>query len=267
MENYQLAGAAVLSYDNIETTDNLIASAIKSLPKSAVTAVMPVVKTKGPTSQWVEPFYKDDKFELLSVPVNMFTEHNKRKSLRLSCNAVQDLVRMYTPESLDAIVQSWIMFHKNKQQRDELVEILQSPEVSLPAEHQVTLGNEEDIFEILQDRIYQVIAKIKTDYQLGDTHFSVVGPNGVLYAASRMQYYNDKIHVMTDDRLKKVYVFPTGDGAMTRAGIGLFEYADEYQRTHDSTTGDLCYWIYNRSNIVVNPCHKENPIIRNIDLV
>lgn len=268
MENYQLGGSAVLSYDNIETTDNLIASAIKSLPKSAVTAVMPVVKTKGPTSQWVEPYYKDDKFELLSAPVTMFTDGNTRKHLRLSCNALQDLVRMYTPESLDAIVQGWISFHKNKQQRDEFVELLQTPEVSgIPAEHSIALANEEDFFEILQDKIYQVIARIKTEYQLGETHFSVVGPYSIMYAATRMQYFNDKIHVMCDDRLKKVYVFPTGDSAMTRAGVGLFEYADEYQRSNDSTTGDLCYWIYNRSNIVVNPCHKETPIIRNIDLV
>ena len=57
METYQNGANAVLSQLDGETTDNLIASAIKTLPKSAVAEVMPVVKTKGPTSQWVEPYF------------------------------------------------------------------------------------------------------------------------------------------------------------------------------------------------------------------
>lgn len=261
-------GSAVLSFDDIATTDNLIASAITTLPKSAVGAVLPVVKTKGPTSQWVEPFYEGDKLRLVSSPVTMFTESNEHKSLRLTCNAVQDLMRMYSPESLDSTVKGWIMFHKNTQQRNQLIELLQSPEISgIPAESQVVETPNEDFFEIVQYHIYSAIAKIKTDYQLGDTHFSVVGPNKITYSVTRMQYYSDKIHFMADDRLNKIYVFPTGDSAMTRAGIGLFEYADEYQRSTDPETGDLCYWIYNRSSIVVNPCHSIKPLVRNIDIV
>lgn len=76
-----------------------------------------------------------------------------------------------------------------------------------------------------------------------------------------------KIHAMFDDRLERVYVFPTGDNGLGRAGIALSEYSDEFQKTNDPDSGDLVYWIYNRYQIALNPVHKYTPIVRNIKLV
>lgn len=269
METYSNGANAVLSIPDGETTDNLIASALKSLPKSAVGAVMPVVKTKGPTSQWVEPFYNKNKLELLSNPVTMYLESNERKHLTITSNAVEDLIRMYTPEAYVPMVASWMLYHKNIQQRDELVKVLQSPEVDgLPADShipEVANATQEDVYEFIQDKILQSMEAIKKDYQLGDVHFSVVGPYAVAYPVTRLAQTH-KVHFMTDDRLKKIYVFPTGSSMMDRAGLGLFEYADETQKAVDPDSGDLSYWFYNRSTIVVNPCHKRLPLIRNITM-
>ena len=272
MENYALGQNAVLSILDGETTDNLIASAIKTLPKSAVAEVMPVVKTKGPTSQWVEPYYdtKDTtgKIELLSSPVSMYDASNIRKNMIFSSNAAEDLMRMYTPEAFTSTLHNWILFQKNTQQRDELVKVLQSPLVSGVSEN-ATIPNvvnttQEDVYEFIQDQVMRVIAQIEKDYQLGNVHFSVVGPYDIAYPMMRLKSQMGNIHFMCDDRLERIYVFPTGDSAMSRAGLSIFEYADEVQKAVDPETGDLSYWAYNRSVIVVNPCHIRKPIIRNI---
>lgn len=272
MENYNLGQNAVLSTVDGETTDNLIASAIGKLPNSAVSAIMPVIKTKGPTSQWVEPYYHKDKLEMVSTPVSMFDDQtqNERKSLKISCNAVEDLMRMYRPESYNAIIQQWITFHKNTQQRDNLVRVLQSNEVSgnqADFDVQGIQDQNEDVFEILQDRISRCMTQIKKDYQLSDVQFSVVGPYSITYSIKRLEnWFKVKINAMYDDRLDRVYVFPSGNSSADRAGLTLFEYADEYQKSNDFDTGDTVYWIYNRSSIVVNPCHAKTPIIRSIQL-
>ena len=272
METYQDGANAVLSQLDGETTDNLIASAIKTLPKSAVAEVMPVVKTKGPTSQWVEPYFDTynptGKIEFLSSPVDMYDISNTRKNMRFTSNAVEDLVRMYTPEAFSATLHGWVLFQKNSQQRDELVKVLQSPEVSgVPTN--ATIPNvvnttQEDVYEFIQDQVMRVIAEIEKDYQLGNVHFSVVGPYDIAYPMMRLKAQMGRLHYMCDDRLDRIYVFPTGDAAMSRAGLSIFEYADEVQKAIDSETGDLSYWVYNRSIIIVNPCHKLKPIIRNI---
>jgi hypothetical protein len=272
METYQNGANAVLSQIDGETTDNLIASAIKTLPKSAVAEVMPVVKTKGPTSQWVEPYYntydKTGKIELLSSPVSMYDISNTRKNMVFSSNAVEDLIRMYTPEAFNSTLHGWILFQKNSQQRDELVKVLQSPEVSgVPASATIPAivnTTQEDVYEFIQDQVMRVIAEIEKDYQLGSVHFSVVGPYSIAYPMMRLKSHMNRIHYMCDDRLDRIYIFPTGDAAMSRAGLSIFEYADEVQKAIDSETGDLSYWVYNRSIIIVNPCHKRKPIIRNI---
>lgn len=272
METYQDGANAVLSQLDGETTDNLIASAIKTLPKSAVAEVMPVVKTKGPTSQWVEPYFDTHnptgKIEFLSSPVDMYDVSNTRKNMRFTSNAVEDLVRMYTPEAFSATLHGWVLFQKNSQQRDELVKVLQSPEVSGVPEN-ATIPNvvnttQEDVYEFIQDQVMRVIAEIEKDYQLGNVHFSVVGPYDIAYPMMRLKAQMGRLHYMCDDRLDRIYVFPTGDAAMSRAGLSIFEYADEVQKAIDSETGDLSYWVYNRSIIIVNPCHKHKPIIRNI---
>lgn len=272
METYQDGANAVLSQLDGETTDNLIASAIKTLPKSAVAEVMPVVKTKGPTSQWVEPYYdtynKTGKIELLSSPVSMYDISNTRKNMVFSSNAVEDIIRMYTPEAFSSTLHGWILFQKNFQQRDELVKVLQSAEVSgIPASATIPAvvnTTQEDVYEYIQDQVMRVIAEISKDYQLGNVHFSVVGPYSIAYPMMRLQSHMGRIHYMCDDRLDHIYIFPTGDAAMSRAGLSIFEYADEVQKAVDSETGDLSYWVYNRSIIIVNPCHKRKPIIRNI---
>ena len=271
MENYLNGANAVLSLPDGETTDNLIASAITSLPKSAVAAVMPVVKTKGPTSQWVEPYFDTKgKIELLSSPVSMYEVSNTRKNMVFSSNAAEDLARMYTPEAFSSTLHNWVLFQKNIQQRDELVRVLQSPEVSGIAPNAVIPNvvntTQEDVYEFIQDQVLRVVSQIKKDYQLGDVHFSVVGPYDIAYPMMRLESMFKKLHVMCDDRLDRIYVFPTGDNAMSRAGLAIFEYADEVQKAVDPDTGDLSYWVYNRSTIQINPCHKKLTLIRNIQV-
>lgn len=270
MEHYDLSGQATLSLENVETTDNLIATAIKTMPSSAVAGILPVVKTKGPTSQWVEPLYLADKVKFVSSPVTMFIEGNTRKRLSFTSNAVENLTHMYTPQSVVDTLQRWIAFFKNAQQREDIIGVLNSPEVQANAPQQTIdlTTNIEDKFELVQDAVVREIVAIKKDYQMGSNHFSVVAPYAAAYAIEGItRKTNFKVHTMFDDRLDKIYVFPTGDETASRAGLTLFEYADEWQRAIDSETGELVYWIYNRSSVVLNPCHKETPIVRSIQLV
>lgn len=272
MQNYALGANAVLSTLDGETTDNLIASAIDTLPKSAVSAVMPVVKTKGPTSQWVEPYYTNNKLQILASPVTMYNETSNRKNIRFSCNAVEDIMRMYKPESFMHTLHNWILFQKNSKQRDELVKVLQSAEVDGIAPDSEVNGlinpTVEDNYEIAIQKIMETMARIQKDHQLGDVPFSVCGPYELLYPVYRANSWmrQDRINFFGDDRLTKIYVFPTGDNHASRAGLCLFEYADEVQKSLDSETGDLSYWVYSRSTIVVNPIHSKTPLIRNITI-
>lgn len=271
MENY-VGTSGTLSAEHVETTDNLIASAIKTVPKSAIAAILPVVKTKGPTSQWVEPWFAEDKLELLSSPISMFIDDNSRRNLRFSCNAVEDIARMYTPEAFTSTVHGWVLFHKNKRQRAELIKLLRTPDIAnVPADASIPSLRDplsDDNSKIIQTRVLQVINDLKKDFQLGDTHFSVVAPYEMGYALTQLSLaLGHKLHILYDDEVTKMYIFPTGEGDLSRAGIGLFEYADEVQKAVDPETGDLAYWIYNRSMLAINPVHKKNPIVRNLELL
>lgn len=270
METY-ITTSATLSLDNIETTDNLIASAIKTIPKSAVASIMPVVKTKGPTSQWVEPWFNEDKLELVSTPVSVFEKQNERRNIRFSSNALEDICRIYTPEAFTSLVHSWVLFQKNKKQRDELVQLLESPEVKgvTPEASIPSLRDplSQDDSKIIQTRVIQAINDIQKDFQLGEVHFSIAAPYEMGYALSLLKLtFKEKIHIFYDERLTKVYIFPTGDSDMSRAGLSVFEYSDEIQKSIDPETGDLAYWVYSRSKIAINPIHQKHPIIRNLEL-
>lgn len=271
MEHYSNDGAATLSLYHGSDTDNLIASAIKTLPKSAVAEIMPVVKTKGPTSQWVEPWYVDDKIKLVSTPISMFAESNKRKHISFSAEALDKICRTYTPEGFTHVVHNWVLFQKNKQQRNELVQLLKSPEINgVPADGNIPNLKDplsEDNSKLIQTRILAVMNDIKKDFQLGNAHFSVVAPYELGFAMTQLQItLKDKIHVMFDDTVDKVYVFPTGERDLSRAGFAIFEYADEHQKAIDPETGESVFWVYNRSQIAVNPLHQEHPIIRNLTI-
>lgn len=272
MESYVLDGSATLSQVHGETTDNLIFSAIEKLPASAVAEIMPVVKTKGPTSQWVEPWYTKDKFEMVSTSVSMFEEHNTRKHLEISANAVDDIRRMYSDEAFQKSIQNWILFNKNNIQRSVLIKLLKSAEVdSIPADANIPNLKQplvEDDSKIIQTRILQVINDLTKDFQLSSKeHFSVVAPYELGYALTQLQLtLRERLHILYDDDISKVYVFPTGSNRLDRAGLAIFEYADEIQKAINPQTGDYNYWVYCRSNIIANPVHKKHPIIRNISI-
>lgn len=184
---------------------------------------------------------------------------------------MEDIARMYTPEAFTSLVHNWILFQKNKKQRDELVTLLESPVVrNVPAEAEIPSSRDslsDDNSRIIQTRILQAINDIQKDFQLGDVHFSVCSPYEMGYALSQLKLLlRERLHIFYDDRLTKVYIFPTGENDMGRAGLSVFEYSDEVQKALDSETGDLAYWVYNRSTILINPVHSKHPIIRNLKL-
>lgn len=279
MENYAFNNAATLSLRDVETTDNLISSALETLPKSAVAQILPVVKTKGPTSQWVEPFYNlranpavnlgedlDGSLKLVSRSVEIF---NNRKRLGLTSETVEDIMKMYTPEGFKTLIRNWFMFHKNAQQRADLISILKSPEVDgVPPE--ATVPNMKNVLtddnsKIIQTRILQAISDLQKDFQLQNVAFSIVAPYEFAFAILSLQnQFRGMINVMYDDSIEKLYIFPTGDNNLSRAGLAIFEFADNIQRSYDSETGEEVYFGFNRSKVVLNPIHQLHPIVRNI---
>ena len=274
MENYVLDGAMVLSKDNIAGTDNLITSAIENMPISAVAGIMPVSKTRGPASQWVEPFYKvddngDNKIIMVSTPV-VLDEEPTRQRLTFSCLAADELRRTYTPEAFTHLVQNWVSWYRNSKHRKQLSELLKSPAIAgLPynAAGPGLIDITDDKVEAVKNQIIHCITSLSKRFQLGDMHFSVVGPYEAAWSVLEVQNkVPGKLHFMGDDTLDDLYIFPTGTHNMSRAGFVLFDYADAIQRTHDSSSGEEVYFIYNRSRVVLNPIHRLSPIVEKVKL-
>lgn len=273
MENYILDGAAVLSKDDIAGTDSLIASALDEMPSSAVAGIMPITKIQGPTSQWVEPYFGgdplDSRVELLSTQVIM-DDDMTQKRLEFGCATAEDIRRMYTPEGFKSIVRGWMLFHKHSRQRTQLEELLMSSAVdNLPflASGASLVDITDDAVESIKAKILYCITALLKNHQLGTMDFSVVGPFEASWPVLEVQTkVPGMLHFMGSDKLKHIYVFPTGTEDMSRAGVGLFEYADVCQRTTDSTTGEELYLFYNRSNVVLNPIHTKEPMVAKISL-
>lgn len=269
MENYILDGAAVLSKDDIAGTENLIATAIETLPQSSVAQIMPVTKARGPASKWVEPYFSDDKIELVARDVIM-DDDNSQKRLSFSCVAADDLRKMYTNDAFVKLIQSWILMRKHKRQRDQLIELLQGPEVQAipfssvgPSVQNIT----EDKLEQIKSNIISAIHSLNKRFQLDKIDFSVVGPYEISYAVLEIQnIIKDRLHFMGDDRLDSIYVFPTGTTGMSRAGFAIFDYADTIQKTYDSNSGEEVFFVYNRSKVALNPINIKEPIIEKISL-
>lgn len=268
-ENYFLDGAATLSRDNQATTDNLITSAIENMPASAVAGVMPITKTRGPTSQWVEPWYAEDKLELVSTPVAMDTGDSKKR-LAFTCVAADNLRMTYTPEAFTKLVTNWVLFYKHNRQRKQLIDLLKSDAIaSMPAfaTAPVLENMTKDKIEELRTQIMHCIVDLAKDFQLGDMDYSIVAPYHAAWAILDLQSrIPGKIHAMYDDTITDIYVFPTGTVNMSRAGFALFEYADTIQRAVDSASGEESYFIYNRSAVILNPIHQKHPIVRTIKI-
>lgn len=268
-ENYAMNGAATLSYDNQATTDNLITSAIEAMPASAVGGIMPISKTRGPTSQWVEPWYAEDKLELVTTPVTMDDKDSMRK-LSFTCVAADNLRRTYTPEAFASLVQNWVLFHKHARQRRQLINLLKSDAIaSMPAF--ATAPTLEDMtkdkIEELRTQIMHCIVDLAKDFQLDEMDFSIVAPYSAAWAILDLQSrIPSKIHAMYDDTITDIYVFPTGTANMSRAGFALFEYADSIQKGTDSVSGEEIFFVYNRSAVVLNPIHARHPIVRTIKI-
>lgn len=268
MENYADDGAAVLSKDNIASTDNLIATAIKDMPESAIAGIMPVMKTRGPATRWVEPYYQDDKFELIARDAGMDDNSNVYR-LPITCVAVDDIRRNYTPEAFKELIQGWALFLRHKRQRKQLVEILTSPVVAnLPAisttSNYETLT--EDKLESIRSQVVEAIQDLMKRFQLSEMDFSVIGPYKVAFAILEIQSrVPGKIHFLGEDEIDDIYVFPTGTVNASRSGLALFEYADSFQRAYDDS-GNEVWFYHNRSRIALNPIHEREPIINRIEL-
>lgn len=269
MNDYPLSGAAVLSYDNIAGTDNLIASAIELMPSSAVNNIVPVAKVKGPASTWVEPLYEKDKIKLVKTPIQI---GENRQRLEFTTDAMENLRHTYQPENVLKIIQGWVKNHKYENQAEQLMQILESPEFrNLDSfGNPITINPQmtDDVVEIVKARITAVVTAITRDWKIGEMDFSVVGPYEVAWAVLDLQTkVPGKIHFMGDDKATSIYVFPTGTDNTSRAGFCYFEYSDEVMRTLDPDSGDEVYFLFNRAKMVVNPIHTpQKPLIRRIGL-
>lgn len=269
MENYIDIGAAVLSKDDIAGTDNVLASALETIPKSAVGDIMPVTKPRGPQSRWVEPNFEDDKFELLARQVDMDDSENLQR-LAFSCRVFEDLKHMYTTEALVNMVQTWALRIKHNKQRKQLLDLINSPPIqNLPVtvNGPSVVNMNEDKIELLKTQIIQCIHILMKRFQFSDIEFSVIGPFESAFAVLELQTkMPGKIHFMGDDSLDHVYVFPTGTTGMSRAAFTVFDYADTFRRTVDSESGQEVWFFLNRSKVALNPIHDKLPIIEKISL-
>ena len=270
MENYVNDGAAVLSKDNIASIDEMIVTAVARLPASAVVDIMPITKTAGPSIYWIEPWYQENKIKLISTTLAMDDNASQRR-LSFTAHAAENLRHVYTPESFTKTVQNWVMWYKFERQRKQLIDILTGPVISLltPITLGINLADNatQDETNAVESAIMQAITSLRRRFKLGDMDFSVVGPYEISWAVLQLQAkIPGKIHYMGDDTIDKVYVFPTGSGNMSRAGFGLFEYADTIQSAYDSDTGEEVYFYYNRSVVALNPVHTAEPIVEVISL-
>lgn len=269
MENYVLDGAAVLSKDNIATTDNLIATALETMPTSAVAGILPVVKSRGPSSIWVEPWYLEDKVELIRRDI-ILDDNTPVRRLSFSCVAADDLRSIYQPQAFTNLVQGWLLSAKHRKQRAQLEALLKSPEITaVPyyADGPDVTSLTDDHVELLKSQIMAVIEGILRDFQLSEMEMSIVGPYACSFAVLELQTrLPGKIHFMGTDQVDDLYVFPTGTSNMSRAAFALFDYSGTVQRTVDSTNGEEVYFFHDRSAIGLNPIHQKEPMVRRISL-
>lgn len=269
MENYADLGAIVLSRDDIGGTDNLIATAIETMPASAIAGIMPVTKPRGPSSKWIEPNFYDDKFELLAREVNMDDE-NVMTRLPISCRAVDNLKSTYSPDAFINIIQQWALRLKHNRQRSQFLELINLPSIqTLPVSVQgpnIVQMNEDKI-ELLKSQIIQCIQILMKRFQFSDIDFSICGPFEAAFAVLELQTkLPGKIHFMGDESLDHVYVFPTGTTGMSRAAFALFDYADTFRRTTDYESGEDVWFFFNRSRVALNPIHDVRSMIEKISL-
>lgn len=299
----QYSASAILSELDGSPLDGIIASAIQKVPFQAVSDIMPTIKLKGPTSQWIEPYYVDNtenagvadkilagagevkgfaqsngKLRMLSTPIDTFRRESARNNLRLSCEALDKLVATYTEEGAVTTISNWMLFHKHSRQREVVVNLLNdlaatlTPVDTFAIPKAANAGSVEDTEILIQNSIHTAMMQLNRDLQINSKSFSIVAPFEASFAIMKMQSFlctncsEFKINVMYDERAKNIYVFNNSVEGLARSGMGLFEYTDTAQRVNDENTGAEQFIFYNRWDIAINPIHNSTPVIKMISL-
>ena len=273
MENYSMGGAAVLSKDNLASTESVIAAAIEAIPYSAIANIIPVTDIKSSSTYWVEPSFSVDGIKLISEVVNLDGE-DKPARLSFTVIAAEDLRKTYTPEAFKNLVQSWVLSYKFNRQRNQLIDLLLSPAVNIPSMTtpiDLLMASEDEVSSI-KSSIMHAIMSIDRRFKFGLMSYSIVGPFEISWLVLELQsLVPGKIHFMGDERIKDIFVFPTGTKSQSGSGyygaaFSLFEFKDTLQATYDSTYGEEVFFYYNRSKVALNPIHAKERIVEVIKL-
>lgn len=268
MENYILDGAAVLN-DNIAPIDEMIVTAVETMPNSAIADIMPVAKLQGPSGYWIEPWFTTDKIMLLQDTVQV-DDNSNRYRLEFTTNSAEKLRSTYSPDAFTKLVQSWCLNLKYERQRKQLIDILKGPLITAGLDiangADLNIASQDEV-ESVKSAIMQAITSLERRFKLGKMDYSIVGPYTARWPVFELQgVCPDKLHFLGDDTLDKIYIFPTGTGTMARAGFASFEHADTILQAYDPENADEIYFYFCRSAVALNPVHKKEPIVEVIDL-
>lgn len=269
MEKYTNSGAATLSQIDSGLTDEVLLTALNNLPASLVTRVMPRAKVKGPTSQWIEPYYDGEKYELLTANVDVFN-YDFNTALKVTNDAMIDTFRQYSEESFKSIVKSWALFNKNKLQTKKFIDILKTKFVGLPVTgvlpNLANASSQNDLVEV-KKQIIKAYYDLKNELQLATSGLGIAGPNELAYMVDGLaQELGINTSTFFHKDLDKVYVFVTGEyNTLSRATFALFEYQDVTQKI-TNPFGDIAHVFLNRAAIMINPLHVKIPMVRVFDI-